>query len=53
VRERLGEVAELLARTDVAAIDDLERAARREAEPQLGRAEQRAVRGERDLVARA
>ena len=35
------------------AVDDLERAARREAEPQLGRAEERAVRGERDLVAGA
>ena len=41
------------ARADVAAVDDLERAARREAERQLGRAEERAVRGERDLVAGA
>jgi hypothetical protein len=41
------------ARADVAAVDDLERPARREAEPQLGRAEQRAVRGERDVVAGA
>ena len=41
------------ARADVAAVDDLERAARREAELQLGRAEERAVRGERDLVAGA
>jgi hypothetical protein len=38
------------ARADVAAVDDLERAQRREPEPQLGGAEQRTVRGERDLV---
>ena len=41
------------ARADVAAVDDLERAARREAEPEPGGAEERAVRGQRDLVARA
>jgi hypothetical protein len=41
------------ARADVAAFDDLERAAGREAEPQLGSAEQSTVRGQRDLVARA
>jgi len=40
------------ARADVA-VDDLERAARREAERKLGRAEERAVRGERGLVAGA
>jgi hypothetical protein len=40
-------------RADVAAVDDLERAAHREAEPELGRAEERAVPGERDLVAGA
>ena len=40
-------------RADVGPVDDLERAARREAELQLGGAEQRAVRGERDLVAQA
>jgi hypothetical protein len=39
------------ARLDAAAVDDLKRTARREAEPQLGRAEQRAMRGERDLMA--
>jgi hypothetical protein len=41
------------ARPDVAAVDDPERGARRKAERQLGRAEQRAMRGERDLVAGA
>ena len=43
--------SELDARADVVAVDDLERAARREAEHQLTRAEERAVLGERDLVA--
>ena len=41
------------ARADVAAVDDLERAARREAELEPGRAEERAMRRERDLVAGA
>jgi hypothetical protein len=44
---------ELDARADVAAVRDLGRAARREAEHQLTRAEERAVLGERDLVAGA
>jgi hypothetical protein len=39
-------------RADVA-VDDLERTARREAEPRLGRAEERTVGGECDLVAGA
>ena len=41
------------ARADVGPVDDLERAARREAELQLGGAEEGTVRGERDLVAQA
>ena len=36
---------------DVAAVDDLERTSRREVECELGSAEERAVRGTRDLVA--
>ena len=44
---------QLDARADVAAVNDLERTARRQAEPELGGAEQRAVRGQRDLVAGA
>jgi hypothetical protein len=44
---------ELDARADVTAVDDLQRAGRREAERQLGRAEERAALGERDLVAGA
>ena len=36
---------------DVAAVDDLDRATRRKAELQVGSAEERAVRGELDLVA--
>jgi hypothetical protein len=45
--------ADLDARADVATVDDPERAARRPAELQLGRGEDRPVLGERDLVAGA
>ena len=38
-------------RADVAAVDDLQRAARRQAQPERRGAEQRAVLSERDLVA--
>jgi len=44
---------ELDAREDVAAVHDLERASRRDAEHQLAGAEERAALGERDLVAGA